>query len=155
MKGGHEIGAEAAWDRAYRKLLEEQHLPVLPRTPEAIVHGQRRMGHLLSTDPGGSWVAESNGEIAGVAQAHIRGHTWVLATLGVVADRQDGGRLRGSPEARLPPGQRPGRQPDRHGDRERRRHGGAWIGPWFRCRVPVEPWIPAPHRRGGRIRDHS
>jgi|ERR1035437_1851963 hypothetical protein len=91
MKGGDEIGAEAAWDRAYRKLLEEQHLPVLPRTPEAIVHGQRRMGHLLSTDPGGSWVAESNGEIAGVAQAHIRGHTWVLATLGVVAERQDVG----------------------------------------------------------------
>ncbi len=85
------IGAEAAWDNAYRTLLIDSHLPVPPRTPEAIDHRRRRMGYLLGTDPGGSWVVESGDEIVGVTQAHIRGGTWVLATLGIVTEHQEKG----------------------------------------------------------------
>jgi GNAT superfamily N-acetyltransferase len=85
------VEAEVAWDRAYRTLLTEHHLPTSERTPEFIDLRQRRIAHLLSTDPGGSWVAESNGAIVGLAQAHIRDGRWVLATLGVLPDHQDRG----------------------------------------------------------------
>jgi GNAT superfamily N-acetyltransferase len=91
LRSEDEAGAEAAWDLAYRTLLEGANLPVPPRTPGSIEDARRRMAYLRSTDPGGSWVAESDGEIVGVAQAHLRGDTWVLATLGVVPHRQDRG----------------------------------------------------------------
>ena len=91
MVSGDEVGAEIAWDEAYRTLLEGAGLPIPPRTHGSVVDARRRMEYLRSTDPGGSWVAESDGEIVGVAQAHLRGGTWVLATLGVVPRSQDGG----------------------------------------------------------------
>ncbi len=91
MRNDDEVGAEAAWDHAYRTLLLDSHLPVPPRTAEAIDQRQRRMHYLLSTDPGGSWVVESEGQIIGIAQAHIRGDTWVLATLGIVPEHQESG----------------------------------------------------------------
>jgi GNAT superfamily N-acetyltransferase len=91
MRDGDEVGAEAAWDLAFRTLLTDNHLPIPPRTPETVDHGRRRMNYLLTTDPGGSWIAESEGRIVGVTQAHIRGGTWVLATLGVVTEHQEKG----------------------------------------------------------------
>lgn len=91
MRPGDVVEAESAWDHAYRTLLIENHLPTSERTPEFIELRQRRLAHLQSTDPLGSWLAESDGNIVGVAQAHIRGDRWVLATLGVVPDHQDRG----------------------------------------------------------------
>src|SRR5271157_3806156 len=91
MRPGDEQHAEAAWDRAYRALMAGKHLPVPPRTPEGIEIGKRRISYLLATDPGGSWVVESKGEIVGVAQAHVRGGTWVLAILGIVTELQEKG----------------------------------------------------------------
>lgn len=91
MQEGDEVGSEAAWDDAYRTLLLEQHLPTMERTPELIAWGQRRMRYLRGTDPAGSWVAEADGQIVGIAQAHLRGDRWVLATLGVVPRCQDQG----------------------------------------------------------------
>lgn len=38
-----------------------------------------RFRHLLSTDPGGSWVLEHDGEIAGGAVALVREHVWGLS----------------------------------------------------------------------------
>jgi GNAT superfamily N-acetyltransferase len=91
MQEGDEVGAEDVWSQAYGKLLKESHLPVVPRTPELIEMIQRRMRYLLRTDPRGSWVAEAGAQIVGIAQAHIRGEIWVLATLGVLPSSQDGG----------------------------------------------------------------
>jgi GNAT superfamily N-acetyltransferase len=91
MRPSDEVEAEAAWDHTYRTLLLENHLPASERTPAFIELCQRRLAHLRSSDPMGSWVAESDGTIIGVAQAHIRGDRWVLATLGVVPDFQEQG----------------------------------------------------------------
>ncbi len=43
----------------------------------------RRLAHLLATDPAGSWVAEREGAVVGLAQAFVRGRHWVLSVLGV------------------------------------------------------------------------
>ncbi|MGO9456303.1 MAG: N-acetyltransferase family protein [Acidimicrobiales bacterium] len=43
----------------------------------------RRIAHLLATDPAGSWVAERDGAVVGLAQAFVRGRHWVLSLLGV------------------------------------------------------------------------
>lgn len=91
MRPSDEAEAEAAWDHTYRTLLLENHLPASERTAEFIELRQRRLAYLRSSDPMGSWVAESEGTIVGVAQAHIRGDRWVLATLGVVPDFQEQG----------------------------------------------------------------
>jgi ribosomal protein S18 acetylase RimI-like enzyme len=86
----HDVAeAEAAWDRTYQTMLVAHHLPTGERTPELVELRRRRIVHLLSTDPEGSWVAESRGAIVGVAQAHLRGDRWVLATLGVLPEHQD------------------------------------------------------------------
>jgi GNAT superfamily N-acetyltransferase len=91
MRPGDEVGAEMAWDDAYRPLLIEHHLPAPPRTPEMTAMVQQRMAYLCTTDPGGSWVAVDGDAVVGVAQAHLRGGVWVLATLGVVPGVQDRG----------------------------------------------------------------
>lgn len=83
--------AEAVWDEAHRTLLVENHLPTLERTPAFVERRRRRFAPLLSTDPGGSWVATEDGIVVGVAQAHVPGDRWVLATLGVRPGRQEGG----------------------------------------------------------------
>jgi GNAT superfamily N-acetyltransferase len=67
------------------------HLPTPERTADLIGLGQRRIRYLRSTDPGGSWVAEEGTRIIGIAQAHIRGAIWTLATLGVLPGFQDKG----------------------------------------------------------------
>ncbi len=91
MQAGDEVGAELVWDRAYRALLIEHHLPTVPRSPQIIDLVQRRMRYLHGTDLAGSWVAETGHEIIGVAQAHNRGDVWVLATLAVGPGFQDRG----------------------------------------------------------------
>ena len=107
MRTGDEVGAEDVWDRAYRALLIEQHLPTVPHSPEMIELTRRRMRYLLGTDPGGSWVAERNDQIVGIAQAHLRGGVWVLATLGVAPGSQDRGIGRELLDRALAYGDRP------------------------------------------------
>jgi GNAT superfamily N-acetyltransferase len=51
----------------------------------------RRMAHLMATDPAGSWVAERDGALVGLAQAFVRGPHWVLSVLGVDPGRQSAG----------------------------------------------------------------
>lgn len=83
--------AEAAWDHTYRTLLIEKHLPTQERSPELVELRQRRMLHLLETDPEGSWIAADGETVIGVAQAHVRGDRWILATLGVLPEFQERG----------------------------------------------------------------
>jgi GNAT superfamily N-acetyltransferase len=73
----------------------------LPSSPEEErQHDERRaarVAHLLTTDPGGAWVAEAaDGEIVGVALALVREGIWGLSLLGVkpgVQGQGIGGRL--------------------------------------------------------------
>src|SRR5256885_8629258 len=48
-----------------------------------VQRGRLRIAHLQATDPGGAWVAEDDGEIAGVALALIREGIWGLSLFGV------------------------------------------------------------------------
>jgi GNAT superfamily N-acetyltransferase len=67
-----------------------------PSTPEAEVARsarlQRRLAHLLETDPGGGWVARATvGEIVGVASAFVRERLWGLSLLAVMPGWQGAG----------------------------------------------------------------
>ena len=50
-----------------------------------------RIRHLLNTDPGGSWVAEHDGRVAGVALALIREGVWGFSLFGVAEALQGRG----------------------------------------------------------------
>jgi len=50
-----------------------------------------RIRHLLSTDPGGSWVAESDGRVEGVGLALIREGIWGFSLFGVAESLQGHG----------------------------------------------------------------
>jgi GNAT superfamily N-acetyltransferase len=50
-----------------------------------------RIRHLLSTDPGGSWVAESDGRVEGVGLALIREGVWGFSLFGVAESLQGRG----------------------------------------------------------------
>jgi GNAT superfamily N-acetyltransferase len=52
--------------------------PAPPQSREAAL---LRLRHLLETDPGGAWVAERDGEIAGCAMAIVREGVWGLSLL--------------------------------------------------------------------------
>lgn len=50
-----------------------------------------RIAHLLASDPQGSWVAEREGQVLGLALSFVRGSYWVLSLLGVDPSRQGSG----------------------------------------------------------------
>jgi GNAT superfamily N-acetyltransferase len=62
-----------------------------PRPPERASGWVRRTRHLLSTDPGGCWVAEGDGAVVGFATSLVRELMWVLASYAVRPDRQGEG----------------------------------------------------------------
>jgi ribosomal protein S18 acetylase RimI-like enzyme len=48
-------------------------------------------GHIIETDPGGSWIAEIGGLVVGYAQGFVRGDIWFLAQLFVTPEVHGGG----------------------------------------------------------------
>jgi GNAT superfamily N-acetyltransferase len=55
-----------------------------PPEPEAALRrAERRVAHLQRTDPGGAWVAESNGRLVGLALALVREGIWGLSLFAV------------------------------------------------------------------------
>jgi GNAT superfamily N-acetyltransferase len=62
--------------------------PPPPSEPE---RGRIRLRRLLATDPGGAWVAERDGALAGCALALVRGGLWGLSLLVVAPGCQSGG----------------------------------------------------------------
>ena len=75
-------------------------LPLIrPMRPDDVPAAERlsadvsvaRTTHLLSTDPGGCWVAEDETGIVGLATSLVRETTWILATYAVRPDRQGDG----------------------------------------------------------------
>jgi GNAT superfamily N-acetyltransferase len=58
------------------------------RSPARSANWVARTHHLLATDPGGSWVAERDGELLGVAVSFVREKMWLLASYAVVPGAQ-------------------------------------------------------------------
>ena len=60
---------------------------MVPRPGETLEararRGQSRIAHLLETDPGGAWVAESGGRVVGTALALVRDALWGLSLFAV------------------------------------------------------------------------
>jgi len=69
-----QMGAFDEHDRRYGD-------PVPEVTPQRLEWTQRRIRHFLVHDPDGSWVAESDGRVAGVALALKRARLWGLSLL--------------------------------------------------------------------------
>jgi GNAT superfamily N-acetyltransferase len=74
---------------AFDDLARRMGLP--PETPQPVAFGRLRVGRPLATDPGGSWVAERDGEIVGAATAIVREGVWGLSLLVVRPEAQSEG----------------------------------------------------------------
>jgi len=59
--------------------------------PAQVTRARRRLAHLQRTDPGGAWVAEHDGALAGLALALVREGIWGLSLFGVVPALQGRG----------------------------------------------------------------
>ena len=62
-----------------------------PFPPAEIAHARVRLGRVLTTDPGGCWVAEHGGRLVGSALAILRDGVWGLSLLAVHPDAQSDG----------------------------------------------------------------
>jgi GNAT superfamily N-acetyltransferase len=62
-----------------------------PPTQEQSRRWIERMGHFLSVDPDGCWIAEEGRDVVGFAISQNRGGLWYLATYGVLPGRQGKG----------------------------------------------------------------
>jgi GNAT superfamily N-acetyltransferase len=77
-------------------------VPASPRhTPARAGRWITRTSHLLATDPGGCWVAEVDGELAGFAVSFRRDLLWILASYAVRSGLQGQGIGRPLLEAAL------------------------------------------------------
>jgi GNAT superfamily N-acetyltransferase len=83
MRADHVAACELVWDEAYRTMRVRYGLPVADRTPDGAALMQRRMLHLLGTDPDGAVVAVVDDRVVGFAQALVRDDLWVLSLFGV------------------------------------------------------------------------
>jgi GNAT superfamily N-acetyltransferase len=58
------------------------------RPPERGAHWAARARHLVSSDPGGCWVAERDDQLLGVVISFVREKLWLLASYAVVPEAQ-------------------------------------------------------------------
>jgi GNAT superfamily N-acetyltransferase len=72
-----------------------------PRPPDRRQAWHTRTRHLLTTDPGGCWVAETGDEVVGFATSLVRELMWILASYAVHPGRQGQGLGRALLEAAL------------------------------------------------------
>lgn len=76
------LSAESFLDLDRRRHLPGRPVPAL-RSPARAVVWSERTTHFVTTDPGGCWVAEVDGELVGFATSYVRERTWHLATFAV------------------------------------------------------------------------
>jgi GNAT superfamily N-acetyltransferase len=76
---------------AFNALDTQMHREPMPLSPQRSTRGRHRIAHLLSTDPGGAWVAQSGAEVVGVALAFQREGVWGLSLLTVSPTHQSSG----------------------------------------------------------------
>ena len=65
--------------------------PTPEPTPERVAQGEARIAHLQRTDPAGAWVAEVDGQVAGLSLALVRDGMWFLSLLMVDPEQQGKG----------------------------------------------------------------
>ena len=63
----------------------------MPVDVHARHRAERRLAHLLATDPAGAFVGEARGRVVGVAQAYLREGLWCLSMLAVDPHGQSAG----------------------------------------------------------------
>lgn len=91
MEHGDIPACEETWFDAWGALREAYGLRGGPPSDQDRARLRRRLAHLLRTDPGGSWVADEDGAVVGLAQALVRQDLWVLSLLGVAVSWQSQG----------------------------------------------------------------
>jgi GNAT superfamily N-acetyltransferase len=84
-------GAVEAFDSGFLSMQARYGLPITGNSIQAERRRQNRTSHFLATDPGGSWVADDEGQIVGMSQSFVRDDYWVLSQLGTVPGRQGRG----------------------------------------------------------------
>jgi predicted N-acetyltransferase YhbS len=82
---------EQVWHEAWNDLRRRFHLPDVEVTSAVADRMRARIAHLVATDPAGSFVADDDGEVVGVAQALVREGLWVLSLFGVSIRAQNQG----------------------------------------------------------------
>jgi ribosomal protein S18 acetylase RimI-like enzyme len=80
--------AVAAWDHAFQTMRAKYSLPLRTMTEADNLRLRKRMRHFLETDPEGSWVAEEDGVVVGLAQSFVREGYWVLSMLATAPNSQ-------------------------------------------------------------------
>lgn len=90
MAPAHVESCAETFEEALGELLRTLGLPARTDPAAALVDTTSRVGHLLATDPGGSWVATDGGVIA-FTQAARRDDCWVLVHLFVRPRTQSSG----------------------------------------------------------------
>ncbi len=83
--------AVAAFESGLLGISANAGLPITGNTIQDERRRQDRTRHFLSTDPGGSWVAEEGDTIVGMSQSFVREGYWMLSQLGTVPGRQGRG----------------------------------------------------------------
>ena len=84
-------GVADVWDRAFGEMRQRFHLPHADRDADTDARLDRRVRHLLTTDPDGAWVSLDGERVTGVAVAIRRQRLWVLSMLAVDPTAQDRG----------------------------------------------------------------
>ncbi len=79
------------WATAFGEMRARLSLPVPAPDPQERDRHGRRIALLVGTDPGGSWVAEADGELLGFVQAFRRDRLWVLSLFAVAPAAQGTG----------------------------------------------------------------
>lgn len=83
--------AVEVWQAAVADLRARLRLPGRDLAPADRTRLAGRIDHLRSTDPDGSWVADRDGRLVGLAQSFVRESYWVLSLLGVEPAFQSSG----------------------------------------------------------------
>jgi ribosomal protein S18 acetylase RimI-like enzyme len=76
--------AVTAFDTGFLAMLARHSLPVTGNSIQDERRRQDRTRHFLGTDPEGSWVAEDEGVVVGMAQSFVREDYWMLSQLGML-----------------------------------------------------------------------
>jgi GNAT superfamily N-acetyltransferase len=84
-------GAVEAFDSGFLAMRARYGMPVTGNSLQDERRRQNRTRHFLSSDPGGSWVADDDGTIVGMSQSFVRENYWMLSQLGAVPGRQGRG----------------------------------------------------------------
>ena len=84
-------GAVRAWRDSDIDLRDRFSLPPTAWGDDDMTRTERRTAHFRESDPDGSWVATTGGEVVGLAEAQRREGLWVLSHLFVAPEAQNRG----------------------------------------------------------------